>query len=105
MYQIHFTNRMSNHDDLLLVHEFATSIPGKYQCDFFNSYVLSKLILNISDIGEEKHRVVRKPGPKINIILELTILPCASVVFNAHEHSLDKKRSLPSSETKIGWFC
>ena len=30
--------------------------PGKYECDFFNSYVLSKFILDITDIGEGKHR-------------------------------------------------
>ena len=39
-----------------LMHEVVDLKPGKYQCDFFNSYVLSKLILNIIDIGEGKHR-------------------------------------------------
>ena len=38
------------------MHEVAGSKPGKYQCDFFNSYVLSKFNLDIIDIGEGKHR-------------------------------------------------
>ena len=29
------------------MHEVASSIPSKYKCDFLNSYVLSKLIINI----------------------------------------------------------
>ena len=41
---------------LPLMREVVGSNPGKYQCDFFNSYMLSKLILDIIDIGEGKHR-------------------------------------------------
>ena len=39
-----------------LVHEVASSNPGKYQCVFFNTYILSKFILDITDIGEGKYR-------------------------------------------------
>ena len=39
-----------------LMHEVVGSNPGKYQCDFFNSYVLSKFVLDITYIGEGKHR-------------------------------------------------
>ena len=39
-----------------LMHEVVGSNPGMYQCDFFNSYVLSKLLLYIIDIGEGKNR-------------------------------------------------
>ena len=39
-----------------LVHEIASLDPGKYQCVFFIAYVLFKLILNITGIGEGKHR-------------------------------------------------
>ena len=38
------------------MHEFASLNPGKYQCIYFNAYVLSKFIFDITDIGEGKHR-------------------------------------------------
>ena len=31
------------------------SVPGKYQCDLFYLYVLSKFILDITDIDEGKY--------------------------------------------------
>ena len=39
-----------------LVHEVVSSKLGKYPCVFFNAYLLSKFILDITDISEGKHR-------------------------------------------------
>ena len=40
------------------MHEVTDLKPGKqkYQYDIFDSYVLSKFILEITDIGDRKHR-------------------------------------------------
>ena len=40
----------------LFVHEIVGSNPDKYYCVFFNVFLLSKFILDLSDIGEGKHR-------------------------------------------------
>ena len=37
-------------------HQIFSSNPGKNQCIFFNAYVLSKFILDTTDIGEGKRR-------------------------------------------------
>ena len=36
------------------MHKVVSSNPGKYQCDIFDSFVLSKFVLEITDFGEDK---------------------------------------------------
>ena len=38
------------------MHEVVDLIPGKYQCNLFNSFKLFNFILDLTDIGEGKHR-------------------------------------------------
>ena len=71
-----------------LVHEVSSWNPDKYQCVFFNANVLllSKFILDITDIGEGIHR--EETWTYNQNESEIANPSWASVVINAHAFSI-----------------
>ena len=74
------------------MHEVVSSNPGKYQYVFFDTYVLSKFILDIQwcqwcqYIGEEKHREETLTYNQYES--EMANPSWASAVINAHAFSV-----------------